>query len=99
MGEEWGFAAPAFRVEEALGRLRRDLRESGLVERDGVFERRGAAIARVAAGDGVVEAAIVERPSHGSPRWRTRQLKSGAEVRDFVNLVKKQLGAWSDDDE
>ena len=33
MAEEWGFAAPAFKVDEALVRLRRDLREAGLVER------------------------------------------------------------------
>jgi len=99
MSEEWGFAAPAFKVDEALVRLRRDLREAGLVERGGVFERRGTAIARVAAGVGVVDAAIVERPSRRSPQWRARTLASGAQVRDFVDLVKKQLGAWSQDDD
>ncbi|RZS53101.1 hypothetical protein [Sphaerotilus mobilis] len=99
MSEEWGFAAPAFKVDEALARLRRDLREAGLVERGGVFERRATAIAKVAAGVGVVEAAIVDRPSRRAPTWRARQLTSGADVRDFVTLVKKQLGAWSQDDE
>ena len=99
MTEEWGFAAPAFKPDEALQRLRRDLREAGLVERAGVFERRGTAIAKVAAGDGVVDAALVERPSRRSPQWQARALKSGADVRDFVNLVKKQMGAWSQDDE
>jgi hypothetical protein len=99
MSEDWGLAVPAFKPDEAVQRLRRDLREAGLVERAGVFERRGTPIAKVAAGDGVVDAALVERPSRRSPVWRARALKSGADVRDFVNLVKKQLGAWSQDDE
>ena len=43
MSEDWGFALPAFKPEEALQRLRRDLRELGLVERAGVFEQRGSA--------------------------------------------------------
>ena len=42
------FAPPPFKPDEALQRARRDLRELGLAEREGVFERRGQAIARVA---------------------------------------------------
>ena len=42
-----GFAAPAFKPDEALQRARRELREMGLTERAGQFERAGAAIARL----------------------------------------------------
>lgn len=99
MSEEWGFAPPPFRPDEALQRLRRDLREAGLAERGGQFERRGVAIAKAAVAGGEISAAIVKRPSRSSPQWQPKTLKSSADVRDFVAHLKKQLSAWSDDDE
>ena len=44
--DDWGLALPAFKPDEALQRLARDLRGLGLQERQGVWERRGLAIAR-----------------------------------------------------
>ncbi|MEK0416600.1 MAG: hypothetical protein RI949_606, partial [Pseudomonadota bacterium] len=41
--DAWGFAPPPFNAEQALQRLKRDLRELGLAEREGVFEKRGLA--------------------------------------------------------
>jgi hypothetical protein len=99
MSEEWGFAPPPFKADEALQRLRRDLREAGLSERSGQFERRGVAIAKAVAAGDAIDAAIVKKPSRGAPQWQPRTLKSSADVRDFVTHLKKQLGAWSDDDE
>jgi hypothetical protein len=52
--EGWGFAPSPFKPDEALQRLRRDLREAGLAEREGCFERRGLAIARLAVDSGVI---------------------------------------------
>ncbi len=46
MSDDFGFAPPPFKADEALQRLKRDLRELGLSEREGVFERRGVAVAR-----------------------------------------------------
>ena len=99
MSEEWGFAPPPFKPDEALQRLRRDLREAGLTERGGQFERRGTAIAKAEVAGGQISAAIVKRPSRSSPQWQTKTLKSSAELRDFVTHLKRQLSAWSDDDE
>jgi hypothetical protein len=99
MSEEWGFAPPPFKPDEALQRLRRDLREAGLTERGGQFERRGTAIAKAVVNGPEISAAIVKRPSRSSPQWQTKTLKSSADLRDFVALIKKQLSAWSDDDE
>jgi hypothetical protein len=97
--ESWGFSPPPFKPDEALQRLRRDLREAGLAEREGRFERRGLAIARLTVdGDGI-EAAVVRRPSRSSPEWQMRRLKSGADVRDFVADLKKRLASWSDSDD
>ncbi len=97
--EEWGFAPPPFKPEEVLQRLRRDLRELGLAEREGVFERRGLAIARAKLEGEAIAAARVKRPSRNSPEWQPRVLTSGADVRDFVADLKKQLTQWSDRDD
>jgi hypothetical protein len=97
--ENFGFAPPPFKPDEALQRLRRELRELGLSEREGVFERRSIRIARVASDGSVVQAAIVRRPLRSSPEWQTRALKSSADVRDFVAELKKKLQAWGDHDE
>ncbi len=99
MSEDWGFAAPPFKPDEALQRLRRELRELGLTERAGVFERRGTPIARAAVDGATIAVALVERPSRRSPQWRPRTLTSSAEQRAFVTHLKQQLGAWSEDDD
>ncbi len=98
MSEEWGFALPAFKPDEALQRLRRDLRELGLTEREGRFERGGLEVARAVADDTVLRVSLVRRPSR-SPEWTEKVLKDSAQVRDFVALVKKNLAGWSDHDE
>jgi len=99
MSEEWGFAPPPFKPDDALQRLRRDLRDAGLTERGGQFDRRGVAIAKAVVAAGEISASVVKRPSRSSPQWQNRTLKSSAEVRDFVAQLKKQLSAWSDDDD
>ncbi|MDL5031893.1 hypothetical protein QRD43_08220 [Pelomonas sp. APW6] len=96
--ENWSFALPAFKPEEALLKLRRDLRELGLVEREGRFERRGTSIARVAVDGEVLKVAIVKRPAR-TPEWIEKTVKDGAQQRDFLALVKKNLSGWSDADE
>ena len=99
MSDDAGFAPPPFKPDEALQRLRRDLRELGLSEREGVFERRAVAIARLRIEGAHLVAALVERPSRASPRWRTRALADGAAVRDFAGEVKRALQHWGDRDE
>lgn len=99
MSDDWGFAPPPFKPEEALLRLKRDLREAGLTEREGRFERRATPIAKAAVEGAVIQAAIVRRPSRSSPEWQARTLKTSAEVRDFVADLKKRLTTWSDSDD
>ncbi len=93
------FAPPAFRPDDALQRLKRELRELGLAERAGVFERRGVAIARAAVDGAAIVAARVKRPSRNSPEWQPRTLKSSAELRDFTADLKQRLAQWSDRDD
>ncbi len=94
-----GFALPAFKPEESLQKLKRDLRDLGLVEREGRFERRGSTIARAAVDGATLRAARVKRPSRTSPEWVEKVLRSSADVRDFVADLKKQLAQWSDRDD
>jgi hypothetical protein len=99
MAEEPGFPAPAFKPDEALQRLKRELRDMGLAEREGVFERRGLAIARVRVEDAQLVAAIVKRPSRAGPQWLARTLGGSAAVRDFTGDLKKALQQWGDRDD
>ena len=98
--DSFGFAPPPFDADAALQRLQRDLRELGLSEREGAFERRGLRIAmlRRAAGSGVLDAAIATQPAR-SPQWKTRQIHDAAGVRSFLADLKRQLAAWSDRDD
>jgi hypothetical protein len=93
------FVPPAFKPDDALAGLKRSLRELGLSERAGVFERRGVAIAKAAIDGGAISAAVVRKPSRNSPDWQSRTLKSSAEVRDFVADLKRKLAGWSDSDD
>jgi hypothetical protein len=97
--EGFGFAPPPFRAEEALAQLKRSLRELGLAEREGRFERRGVAIAKAALEGGAIAAAVVRKPSRNSPEWQPKTLTSGAHVRGFVADLKSKLASWSDRDE
>ncbi|WP_088283294.1 hypothetical protein [Ideonella sp. A 288] len=99
MSDDFAFAAPPFDPGEALQRLKRELRDLGLAERDGRFERRGVAMARASVDDGALLAARVRKPSRNSPEWQARTLRSSADVRDFVADLKKQLALWSDRDD
>jgi hypothetical protein len=93
-----GFAPPPFKPDEALQRLKRDLRDAGLTERGGVFERRGTAIARAAVDGAQLKVETVKRPSR-SPDWQARTMKSSGELRDYVAELKKKLAGWSDTDD
>ena len=99
MDDDLGFVAPPFDAGSALLKLKRDLRELGLAEREGRFERRGSTLARAAVDGDAIVAARVKRPSRSSPEWMERRLRSSAEVRDFVADLKKQLALWSDRDD
>jgi hypothetical protein len=96
---DWGMALPAFKPDDTLAGLKRSLRELGLAERAGVFERRGTAIAKAAVDGAAIAAAVVKKPSRNSPEWQPKTLKSGAEVRDFVAELKRKLAGWSDRDD
>jgi hypothetical protein len=97
MSEDF-FAPPPFNPEEALQRAKRELRDLGLAEREGRFERKGQAIAKLAVDGSQLKAAIVRRPGR-SPEWTEKTLRDSAALRDFVADLKKKLASWSERDE
>ena len=96
--DSFGFAPPPFKPDEALQRAKRDLRELGLSEREGRFERRGQQIAKLAVDGATLKAAIVKRPGR-SPEWTEKTLRDAAALRDFVAELKKKLATWTDRDD
>ena len=94
---DWGFATPPFNVQEALQRLKRDLREMGLVERGQAWERRGLLLVQLSTNGTQIDAQRVKRPARSSPEWLHKTLKSSADVRDFSADLKRQLALWNDD--
>lgn len=97
-GDDWGFAAPPFRADEALSKLQRELRDLRLTERSGMWERKGVALVRLTLQPSSIQAERVKRPSRNSPEWQAMSLSNSADVRNFVADLKKHLAQWSDDD-
>ncbi len=97
--DSFGFAPPPFKPAEALAGLKRSLRELGLAERGATFELRGRAVVELRTGDEAIEARRVKRPQV-TPEWSAaHMLRSGADVRRFVDETKQQLRRWSAADE
>ena len=99
MSDDLGLDAQPFDAAQALLKLQRGLRDLGLIERAGSFERRGVAMARAVIDGMTICAAKVKRPSRNSPEWAERVLRNSADARDFVADLKKQLAQWSDRDD
>ena len=99
MTDDLGLDAQPFDAAQALQKLQRSLRDLGLIERAGYFERRGVAMARAVIDGMTIRAAKVKRPSRNSPEWAERVLRNSADARDFVADLKKQLAQWSDRDD
>jgi hypothetical protein len=95
------FAAPPFKADEALTGLRRSLRELGGLKERGAgpfeYEFAGKPVARIAAAGAWLDAALARQLSR-SPDWQPHALKSSADVRRYVETLKRQLAKWADDD-
>ena len=62
---------------------KRELREMGLTERAGQFERAGVAIAKLVVDGASLKASMVKRPSRSSPDWTHKTLSNSAMLRDW----------------
>ncbi|MEY4765442.1 MAG: hypothetical protein RI907_2115 [Pseudomonadota bacterium] len=97
------FALPAFKPEEALVKLRRDLRELKLAERGAGepwrYELKGLAVVELAlAPDGPKLAVAQARKPSQRPEWSRQSLASSTDVRKWLDGLKAQLRRWEDED-
>jgi len=96
------FALPAFKPDEALVKLRRDLRErkplqeqaGGAVVR---FALKGVTVVELSVADGAIACAVAKRLSQ-RPEWQRSTLKSSADVRKALDTITLQLKRWEDED-
>ena len=99
------FVLPPFKAEEALVKLRRDLRELKALADKGTgevvrFDWRGLPVIElgVQTGDQPALAVSLARKPSQRPDWVKRRLSSSAEARKFVEDVKRSIKQWDEED-
>ena len=102
------FALPPFKAEEALVKLRRDLRELKSLAEKGTgqpirFEWKAMPVIELSVdeegpeGKPAITAAVAKRPSQ-RPEWTRQKLASSAEVRKWLEQLRLSLKRWDDED-
>ena len=97
MSEESMFAAPPFDAAQALVQLKKQLRDLKLAERGVGFELKGQSIAELTLAGDAIQARLVKRPGR-TPEWTAQQLRNAADVRRFIDTLRRQLERWSADE-
>jgi hypothetical protein len=98
MSEDWAIPAPAFKPDEALVALRRQLRDlKPLIERGARFEIRGQVVIELAVAGGRIDARLARRPAR-STEWTPHPIDSAAALRRFVDEVRQRLPRWERDE-
>ena len=97
MSDDFGFAPPPFKPEEALVTLRRSLRDLGLAERGAGFELRGKRVLELVAEESVIRTRIARRLML-TPEWDAMTIAGAADTRKLVDEVKKRLARWERED-
>ncbi len=95
--DDFGFAPPPFKPEDALVGLKRQLRDLQLAERGHAFEQRGKRIVELAIDGAAIQARLARRLAQ-TPEWDRFTLKSAADQRKFIDEVKKRLARWEHDE-
>ncbi|HEX5354986.1 MAG TPA: hypothetical protein VFW93_02120 [Aquabacterium sp.] len=100
------FALPPFKADEALVKLRRDLRELKPLAEKGTgtpirFEWKGLPVIEVSVSASAEKPALAvslaKRPSQ-RPEWLKQTLSSSADVRKWLDGLKLSLKRWDDED-
>ncbi|MDE2593751.1 MAG: hypothetical protein KGL57_05895 [Burkholderiales bacterium] len=99
------FALPPFKADEALVKLRRDLRELKPLVEKGTgpvvrFEWKSLPVIELSLATGdkpALAVSVAKRPSQ-RPEWAKHTLASSADVRKLLDEVKRSLKRWDDED-
>jgi len=89
------FAAPPFNPETARATLARALRDLKLAERGGAFEFNGQPVVKATADGAVLKLDVVKRPAR-SPDWEHAQASDHAQLRRFIDDVKRRVARWNE---
>ncbi len=90
---DFGFAPPAFKPEDALTQLKRQLRDLNLTERGNGFELRGKRVAELQV-DGSAIAARTARKLALTPEWDKLTITAANDQRKWLDELKKRLARW-----
>ncbi|MFL6629151.1 MAG: hypothetical protein ACJ8IK_25820 [Burkholderiaceae bacterium] len=89
------FAPPPFNPETARATLARALRDLKLAERGGAFELNGQPVVKAQV-DGAVLALQVAKRLSRSPDWAHAQAGDHAQLRRFIDDVKRRVSRWNE---
>ena len=97
MSDDFGFAPPPFKPDDALLQLKRSLRDLKLAERGNGFELRGKRVVELIVEGAQINARLARRLML-TPQWDTQAVKSAADQRKLLDEVKKRLARWEHED-
>ena len=89
------FAPPPFDPATARATLARALRDLKLVERAGAFEMNGQPVVKARIEGAVLKLDVARKPSR-SPDWEHAEAGDHAQLRRFIDDVKRRVGRWAD---
>ena len=91
--QDFGFALPPFKPDEAMQQLKRALRDLKLNERGVGFELRGKRVLELLSEATHITARIARKLAL-TPEWDTQAIKATADQRKLLDEVKKRLARW-----
>ena len=91
--DDFGFAPPPFKPEDALVQLKRSLRGLQLAERGNSFELRGKRVLELQADASAINARIARKLAL-TPEWDRQVVGSAADQRKLIDEIKKRLARW-----
>jgi len=89
------FTPPPFDAATARATLARALRDLKLAERNGAFELNGQPVVRASVDGAVLKLEVAKRLAR-SPDWEYAQAHDHAQLRRFIDDVKKRVARWQD---
>ena len=89
------FAPPPFNPDTARATLVRALRDLRLAERGGAFEFNGQPVVKAHIDGGALKLDVAKRPSR-SPDWEHVQATDHAQLRRFIDDVKRRVSRWNE---
>jgi hypothetical protein len=89
------FAPPPFDPSSARATLARALRDLKLAERNGAFELTGQPVVKARVEGAVLKLDVAKKPSR-SPDWEHAEAADHAQLRRFIDDVKRRVARWAD---